>query len=342
MSTTTLVQLAYLVATGAVHLLAALDEHARDRAPRRVRRRGGHDRWPCSRPGSSPRSSTTAGSSSRSRPASSSACRSRRCRSPRCRSGPRCRTPSAGAAAGLVGTAKYYLGLGEGPETLTTFRMVAIILEIILGFLTFTGSLMAAGKLQEVKWIPQRPVTYPLQNLINLALLLVALGVGAALVLHPTAAWAPAALPRDHRPGAAVRRPADHPDRRRRHADGDRDPELVRRALRGGDGLRAGQQAADHGRRAGRLQRADPLDHHVQGDEPLVHQRAVRRLRSGAAGEGRRRAEGLQARDDRGRGAGPGAGEPGGRSSPATGWRWRRPSTRCASSTTSSRSAASR
>ena len=76
-----------------------------------------------------------------------------------------------GLAAGLVGTAKYYLWLGEGPENLTVFRMIAIIVEIILGFLTFTGSLMAAGKLQEVKWVPQRPVTYPLQNVTNLALL---------------------------------------------------------------------------------------------------------------------------------------------------------------------------
>src|SRR5437588_11428904 len=69
-----------------------------------------------------------------------------------------------GLAAGLVGTAEYFLGLGEGPAQLTAFRMSAIIAEIILGFLTFTGSLMATGKLQEVKWIPQRPVTYPLQN----------------------------------------------------------------------------------------------------------------------------------------------------------------------------------
>src|SRR5918999_5583849 len=76
-----------------------------------------------------------------------------------------------GLAAGLVGTAKYYLLLTEDPENLTTFRMVAIIIEVLLGYLTFTGSLMAAGKLQEVKWIPQRPVTYPLQNVTNLALL---------------------------------------------------------------------------------------------------------------------------------------------------------------------------
>src|SRR6059036_992483 len=36
-----------------------------------------------------------------------------------------------GAAAGLVGTAEYYLHLTEGPEYLTPFRMVALIAEII-------------------------------------------------------------------------------------------------------------------------------------------------------------------------------------------------------------------
>jgi NAD(P) transhydrogenase subunit beta len=100
-----------------------------------------------------------------------------------------------GAAAGLVGTAKYYLWLSEGPENLTKFRMTAIILEIILGYLTFTGSLLAAGKLQEVKWIPQRPVTYPLQNAVNFALLIGALIAGGALILHPTAPWAPQLFP---------------------------------------------------------------------------------------------------------------------------------------------------
>ena len=100
-----------------------------------------------------------------------------------------------GLAAGLVGTAKYYLWLGEGPENLTTFRMVAIILEILLGYLTFTGSLLAAGKLQEVKWIPQRPVTYPGQNLVNLLLFAGTVVAGGALALHPTAAWAPQLFP---------------------------------------------------------------------------------------------------------------------------------------------------
>ena len=38
--------------------------------------------------------------------------------------------------------------------------MVALVLETLLGFLTFTGSLMAMGKLQEV--LPQRPITLSL------------------------------------------------------------------------------------------------------------------------------------------------------------------------------------
>jgi NAD(P) transhydrogenase subunit beta len=86
-----------------------------------------------------------------------------------------------GIAAGLVGTAEYYLRLSEGPEWLTPFRMVALIVEIILGYLTFTGSLMAAGKLQEVKWVPQRPVTYTGQNAINALLLASAVGLATAM-----------------------------------------------------------------------------------------------------------------------------------------------------------------
>ena len=100
-----------------------------------------------------------------------------------------------GLAAGLVGTGKFFLYFGQKNEAaLTPFIVVALVAEILLGFLTFTGSLLAAGKLQEVKWIPQRPVTYPLQNVSNLSLFAIALGLGVALVLHPLAAWAPYAF----------------------------------------------------------------------------------------------------------------------------------------------------
>ncbi len=100
-----------------------------------------------------------------------------------------------GAAAGLVGTAKYYLWLSEGPENLTTFRMIAIMLEIVLGYLTFTGSLLAAGKLQELDWIPQRPVTYPGQNFVNLGLLVLAIALGGYVVAYPTAPISAALFP---------------------------------------------------------------------------------------------------------------------------------------------------
>jgi H+-translocating NAD(P) transhydrogenase subunit beta len=81
----------------------------------------------------------------------------------------------------LVGTAEFYLRTPSVPK----FTMSVLAVEVILGALTFTGSLMAAGKLQEVKFIPQRPVTYKGQNVVNLLMLLVALGLAVGLVLNP-------------------------------------------------------------------------------------------------------------------------------------------------------------
>jgi NAD(P) transhydrogenase subunit beta len=91
-----------------------------------------------------------------------------------------------GLAAGLVGVAEYYWLSSYRPSEISTLTMVAIVAEVILGFLTFTGSLMATGKLQGVSFIPQRPVTYPHQNLINIGLLLAAVLLGLALVHWPT------------------------------------------------------------------------------------------------------------------------------------------------------------
>jgi NAD(P) transhydrogenase subunit beta len=90
-----------------------------------------------------------------------------------------------GLAAALVGTAKYALWLPEGE--LSTFRTSAIAVEVILGGLTFTGSLMAAGKLQEI--VPTRPITYKGQNVINLSLLAIAVGSAIYLVARPEQWW---------------------------------------------------------------------------------------------------------------------------------------------------------
>jgi len=81
----------------------------------------------------------------------------------------------------LVGSAEFYLQTPSIPK----FTMSVLAMEVILGGLTFTGSLIAAGKLQEV--LPQRPITYKGQNLVNLALLAVAIGLAVYLVLHPEA-----------------------------------------------------------------------------------------------------------------------------------------------------------
>jgi NAD(P) transhydrogenase subunit beta len=81
----------------------------------------------------------------------------------------------------LVGSAEFYL---RSPD-ISRFMMSVLSLEVILGGLTVTGSLMAAGKLQEI--LPQRPLTYKGQNLVNLVLLAGALGIAVFLVLHPEA-----------------------------------------------------------------------------------------------------------------------------------------------------------
>jgi NAD(P) transhydrogenase subunit beta len=81
----------------------------------------------------------------------------------------------------LVGSAEFYL---RTPD-ISRFMMSVLSIEVILGGLTFTGSLMAAGKLQEI--LPQRPLTYRGQNLVNFLLLAVAAVIAVYLVLHPDA-----------------------------------------------------------------------------------------------------------------------------------------------------------
>src|ERR1700685_819975 len=79
----------------------------------------------------------------------------------------------------LVGTSEFYL---RGTDV-SRFTMSVLCMEVILGSLTFTGSLMAAGKLQEV--LPQRPITYKGQNVVNLGVLAIAVGLAAYVVIHP-------------------------------------------------------------------------------------------------------------------------------------------------------------
>jgi len=86
-------------------------------------------------------------------------------------------------AAALVGTAEFYQH-NHYREPLTPVIMIPLVLETLLGYLTFTGSLMAMGKLQEV--LPQRPITYRNQNAVNFTLFAIAAALAVRLVLVPT------------------------------------------------------------------------------------------------------------------------------------------------------------
>lgn len=87
-----------------------------------------------------------------------------------------------GLAVGLVGLAHYLL---EQPE-LNAFEMMVLGAEIVLGGLVFTGSLMAAGKLQD--WLPQRPILWKGQNAFNLSLLGVAVA-GIVVLMFDAGLW---------------------------------------------------------------------------------------------------------------------------------------------------------
>jgi NAD(P) transhydrogenase subunit beta len=84
-------------------------------------------------------------------------------------------------ASALIGTAEYYRTLPHG------FTMGALVVETLLGFLTFTASCMAFGKLQEI--LPTRPITYKGQNFVNLGLFVAAVSIGIALIVNPQQTW---------------------------------------------------------------------------------------------------------------------------------------------------------
>jgi NAD(P) transhydrogenase subunit beta len=85
-----------------------------------------------------------------------------------------------GLAAALVGVVEYH----HRGASIDRFTMGALGLEVFLGFLTFTGSLMAFGKLQGL--ITGAPVTWKGQNATNITMFFGALVLLVLLVLDPS------------------------------------------------------------------------------------------------------------------------------------------------------------
>ena len=80
-----------------------------------------------------------------------------------------------GIASLLVGTSEYLTGFNFNPAT-----FVAIYLTVLIGGVTFTGSLIAWGKLSEV--IDGRPILYRGQQVVNSLLLITLLVAGLEMV----------------------------------------------------------------------------------------------------------------------------------------------------------------
>ncbi len=180
-------------------------------------------------------------------------------------------------AASLVGIAEFIMHANAMP----LFTRSALGLEVMLGSLTTTGSLIACGKLQGV--IRGTPVQFKGQQYLNLLIFIGMAGCFIYSLYNPAASYYFYGMVCS---GIPLRSHAGHPDWLGRHAGGDFAVEQLCRIVFCRHRLCAGQQHPDHCRYAGWLLRLHPVDPDVQGDEPLHHQRIVRRLRRGAARRG--------------------------------------------------------
>jgi NAD(P) transhydrogenase subunit beta len=87
-----------------------------------------------------------------------------------------------GGASALVASAEYFNYVQAGEGIPLNFG-VAIQLSVLIGTLTFTGSLIAFGKLQEL--VTGKAVTYPLQKTLNALLLIATVGLAVWLMIEP-------------------------------------------------------------------------------------------------------------------------------------------------------------
>jgi NAD(P) transhydrogenase subunit beta len=85
-----------------------------------------------------------------------------------------------GGAASLIAASEYHIAADAGADSLDAKIAVSIMFSAVVGAISFAGSLVAFGKLQEL--LPGRPITWPAQKFVNGAAL------AAVLVLAVMAA----------------------------------------------------------------------------------------------------------------------------------------------------------
>jgi NAD(P) transhydrogenase subunit beta len=90
-----------------------------------------------------------------------------------------------GIAVALVGVVEY---LEHGGAHMSKMHITATGFEVALGAITFTGSLMAFGKLQGI--LPGKPTTFPLQNQLNFVFIAGTAALVGYLIYDPSVTWA--------------------------------------------------------------------------------------------------------------------------------------------------------
>lgn len=92
-----------------------------------------------------------------------------------------------GGASMFVAISEYYKMKNFPTWSFNLETDITIVLSIIIGAVTLTGSFIAFGKLQG--FVSGKVIKYPGQHPLNLLLLLAALGVGAFFVIEPSMEW---------------------------------------------------------------------------------------------------------------------------------------------------------
>src|SRR5438477_2622119 len=86
-----------------------------------------------------------------------------------------------GATAALVSVAEF-LRLTRAGEIIGVGEATSIVLGTAIGAISFTGSIIAFGKLQEI--LPGKPLQFPLQRVVNGLILLGVLVLGVVVVIR--------------------------------------------------------------------------------------------------------------------------------------------------------------
>lgn len=90
-----------------------------------------------------------------------------------------------GASSVLVATSEYWRQAHNSDLTMDPIVAVTVVLSVIIGAITFTGSMVAFGKLKGL--INGRAITFKNQHLLNAVLLLIIIFMSVMVVLNPNA-----------------------------------------------------------------------------------------------------------------------------------------------------------